>query len=200
MQWLAGAFPEPIIVAKYLQAAKSKEFHAAFRANADVKVIEVSEMTPQELKVFVTFLYTGTISNNITLECMPTFFRAAEKYKVQFLADVCEDTLLSNISRENAISTFDIAKKHCSSSVRESVLMKAIKMGEISTYDEYKHYTQKDPGLLLELYEQLSERIGPLLAKRRRISTGKPQKQLLPCHSMCNLTLMLVCPFQNFWC
>ena len=158
---------------KTLQAAKSKEFHAAFRANADVKVIEVSEMTPQELKVFVTFLYTGTISSNFTLAWMPTFFRAAEKYKVRFLAEVCEDTLLSNISRENAITTFDIAKKHCSSSVRESVLMKAMKMGEISTYDEYKHYTAKDPGLLLELYEQLSERIGPLLAKRRRISTGK---------------------------
>ncbi|KAG0569286.1 hypothetical protein KC19_6G080200 [Ceratodon purpureus] len=161
----------PVYAHKAVLAAKSKEFHAAFRANADVKVIEVSEMTPQELKVFVTFLYTGSISNNITLECMPTFFRAAEKYKVQFLADICEDTLLSNISRENAITTFDIAKKHCSSSVREAVLMKAMKMGEISTYDEYKHYTQKDPGLLLELYEQLSERIGPLLAKRRRIST-----------------------------
>lgn len=155
-----------------MQAAKSKEFHAAFRANAELKTIEVSEMTPQELKVFVTFLYIGTLSSSITLECMPTFFRAAEKYKVQFLAEVCEDTLLSNISRENAITTFDIAKKHCSAAVREAVLMKAMKMGEISTYDEYKHYTQKDPGLLLELYEQLSERIGPLLAKRRRISTG----------------------------
>ncbi|XP_024395616.1 uncharacterized protein [Physcomitrium patens] len=161
----------PVYAHKAVLAVKSKEFHEAFRANADVKVIEVSEMTPQELKVFVTFLYTGTISNNISLECMPTFFRAAEKYKVQFLAEVCEDTLVSNLSRQNAISTFDIVKKHCSSAVRESVLVKAMKMGEISTYDEYKHYTQKDPGLLLELYELLSERIGPLLAKRRRIST-----------------------------
>jgi hypothetical protein len=179
------------LVATNFQAAKSEEFHASFRANADVKVIEVSEMTLQELKAFVTFIYTGSISNNITLECIPTFFRAAEKYKVQFLAEVCEDTLLSNISRENAITTFDIAKKHCSSSVRESVLMKAIKMGEISTYDEYKHYTEKDPGLLLELYEQLSERIGPLLAKRRRISTGKSHQQLHACHYVYKRTLML---------
>lgn len=139
-----------------------------------MKVIEVPEMTPQELKAFVNFLYTGTIVHSIMAECMTTFLRAAEKYKVQYLNEVCEDALISNLSRENAITTFDIAKKHCSSTVKELVLMKALKMGELSTYEEYKVYTQKDPGLLLELYEQLSERIGPLLAKRRRTTTGKP--------------------------
>lgn len=155
-----------------LQAAKSSEFHAAFRANADVKVIEVPEMTLEELKAFVSFFYTGTISPNIMTEFMTTFLRAADKYKMQYLAAVCEDALVSNLSRENAITTFDIAKKQCSNAAKESVLKKLLKMGEISTYEEYKVYTQKDPGLLLELYEQLSERIGPLLAKRRRITTG----------------------------
>lgn len=158
---------------KNLQAAKSKEFHADFRKDPELKVIEVPEMTPQELKAFVNFLYTGTIVHSIMAECMTTFLRAAEKYKVQYLNEVCEDALISNLSRENAITTFDIAKKHCSSTVKELVLMKALKMGELSTYEEYKEYTQKDPGLLLELYEQLSERIGPLLAKRRRTTTGK---------------------------
>ncbi len=157
---------------KELQAARSEEFDAIFQADTNAKEIEIPEMGGEELKAFVSFFYTGSLPINVIAEYMTTFLHVAEKYKVHYLAAVCEDVLVSKLSRDNAITTFDIAKKYCSSDVKEAVLKKALKMGEISTYGEYKLYTQKDPGLLLEFYEQLSERIGPLLAKRRRITPG----------------------------
>ncbi len=173
---------------KELQAARSEEFDAIFQADTNAKEIEIPEMAGEELKAFVSFFYTGSLPINVIAEYMTTFLHVAEKYKVHYLAAVCEDVLVSKLSRDNAITTFDIAKKYCSGDVKEAVLKKALKMGEISTYGEYKLYTQKDPGLLLEFYEQLSERIGPLLAKRRRITPG-----------MFDLALWTLQPF-FFWC
>ncbi|KAH9558166.1 hypothetical protein CY35_07G122700 [Sphagnum magellanicum] len=162
----------PVFAHKAVLAARSEEFDAIFQADTNAKEIEIPEMGGEELKAFVSFFYTGSLPINVIAEYMTTFLHVAEKYKVHYLAAVCEDVLVSKLSRDNAITTFDIAKKYCSSDVKEAVLKKALKMGEISTYGEYKLYTQKDPGLLLEFYEQLSERIGPLLAKRRRITPG----------------------------
>lgn len=112
---------------------------------------------------------------------MLIFFCVVEKYKVQFLVEVCEDILLLNILRENVIMIFDIVKKYCLSFVKEVVLMKVMKMGEILIYDEYKYYIQKDLGLLLELYEQLLEWIGFLFVKRWWILMGKVQWQFYLC-------------------
>jgi hypothetical protein len=156
-----------------MQVVRSKDFETLLLMDPSTKVIEVPEMTGDQLRVFVSFFYTGEISANDLLHHTTAFLLAADKYKVPYLGAVCEDALIANLSRQNAITTFDIVKNHCSDATKEAVLKKAMKMGELSQYEEYKLYTTKNPALLLELYEQLSEPIESTPTKKHRVAPGK---------------------------
>lgn len=156
-----------------MQVVRSKDFETSLLMDPSTKVIEVPEMTGDQLRVFVSFFYTGEISANDLLHHTTAFLLAADKYKVPYLGAVCEDALIANLSRQNAITTFDIVKNHCSDATKEAVLKKAMKMGELSQYEEYKLYTTKNPALLLELYEQLSEPIESTPTKKHRVAPGK---------------------------
>lgn len=86
-----------------LQAAKSIEFEALFRADAEGKIVWDFDMPYEALKAFITFFYTGTISPNALASHTTTLLDAADRYKVEFLILVCEDALVNNITRDNAL-------------------------------------------------------------------------------------------------
>jgi pentatricopeptide repeat protein len=167
------------IICGYCQAARSTEFEAMFR-NVESKIIEVAEMSLEELNAFVSFFYKATIDANVLLKHSPALLQAANKYKVDFLTSICEEALVTNISKENVISKFFVAKKHCSEAVMEAVLKEATTLGDVSTFTEYKKYSQTDAGLLLEFYEKLARLKKAKGSKRRRVGkaaepgTGSP--------------------------
>ncbi|CAK9868616.1 unnamed protein product [Sphagnum jensenii] len=164
---------------KAVLAARSTEFEAMFR-NVESKIIEVAEMSLEELNAFVSFFYKATIDANVLLKHSPALLQAANKYKVDFLTSICEEALVTNISKENVISKFFVAKKHCSEAVMEAVLKEATTLGDVSTFTEYKKYSQTDAGLLLEFYEKLARLKKAKGSKRRRVGkaaepgTGSP--------------------------
>lgn len=155
-----------------MQASKSNEFQQMFRLNIEEKLICKLDMPYEALKAFINFFYTGTVSFSDIVNHLSTLLNAAHKYKVQFLSKVCEDLLVKNLTRDNVISTFDIAKKHCSSSCKEAILEKASRLGDLSRFKEYNVFTQSNPGLLLELYEQLTNQSGLSPSKKLKLSKG----------------------------
>nr|XP_024372920.1 uncharacterized protein LOC112281025 isoform X4 [Physcomitrium patens] len=148
-----------------------------FRADTDRKVVWNLEMPYVALKAFVTFFYTGRVSSSVLIEYLTTLLDAAHKYNVQFLEVVCEDSLVKNMTSDNVISIFDVAKKHCSSGCKEAVLKKARSLGELSSFTEYKFFTQSNPGLLLELYELLTDRSDQSPTKKMKLSRGNESEQ-----------------------
>lgn len=156
------------------QAAKSTEFESLLRGNAKDNTLEMSDMSHEELSAFVSFFYTASVDADVLVKHTASLLRAADKYKVEFLRSVCEEALVTNICKENAISIFVVAKKHCSEAVLEAVLKEATSMGELSTFNEYKQFSQSDAGLLLELYERLSELKKSKSSKKRRAAKGDP--------------------------
>lgn len=154
------------------QASKSNEFQAMFCSNIEGKFICNLDMPYEALKAFINFFYIGTVSFNVVVNHLSTLLNAAHKYNVQFLAKVCEDLLVKKMTKDNVISTFDIAKKHCSCSCKEAVLEKASRFGDLSRFKEYNVFTQSNPGLLLELYEQLTNQYGQSPSKKLKLSQG----------------------------
>jgi len=155
-----------------LQASKSNEFQSMFRSNTQGKLICNLDMPYDALKAFINFFYTGTVSFNIIVNHLSTLLNAAHKYNVQFLANLCEDMLVKKMTKDNVISTFDIAKKHCSSNCKKAILEKASRLGDLSRFKEYNFFTQSNPGLLLELYEQLTNQHGKSPLKKQKLSQG----------------------------
>lgn len=188
------------IICGYCQAARSTEFEAMFR-NVESKIIEVAEMSLEELNAFVSFFYKATIDANVLLKHSPALLQAANKYKVDFLTSICEEALVTNISKENVISKFFVAKKHCSEAVMEAVLKEATTLGDVSTFTEYKKYSQTDAGLLLEFYEKLARLKKAKGSKRRRVGKGKLELFVLLCvlvrifeHLRAGMLLILLVP------
>ncbi|XP_024372919.1 uncharacterized protein [Physcomitrium patens] len=174
---LQGVDGDRVHAHKAILASKSIEFEAMFRADTDRKVVWNLEMPYVALKAFVTFFYTGRVSSSVLIEYLTTLLDAAHKYNVQFLEVVCEDSLVKNMTSDNVISIFDVAKKHCSSGCKEAVLKKARSLGELSSFTEYKFFTQSNPGLLLELYELLTDRSDQSPTKKMKLSRGNESEQ-----------------------
>lgn len=160
-----------------LQAAKSIELEAMFRADSEGKGVWKLDMPYEALKAFITFFYTGRISSSVLVNHLITLLEAARKYNVQFLTSVCEDSLVKNVTRDNVINAFDMVKKHCSSGCKEAVVEKARRLGELSSFTEYKVFTETNPGLLLELYEQLTDPPGQSPSKKMKFSPGQHKTQ-----------------------
>ena len=173
--WLLS-IEEGILEAE-LQAAKSIELEAMFRADSEGKGVWKLDMPYEALKAFITFFYTGRISSSVLVNHLITLLEAARKYNVQFLTSVCEDSLVKNVTRDNVINAFDMVKKYCSSGCKEAVVEKARRLGELSSFTEYKVFTETNPGLLLELYEQLTDPPGQSPSKKMKFSPGQHKTQ-----------------------
>ena len=151
-----------------VQAARSQEFENLFRVEVKDNLVEMADMSHEELSTFVKFFYTAAVDPELLVKHSSALLQAADKYKVEYLRSVCEEALVANICKENAISMFVVAKRHCSEAVLDSLLKEATSMGELSTFDEYKQYCQTDAKLLLELYEKLLELKKAKSSKKRR--------------------------------
>ncbi|XP_024392042.1 uncharacterized protein [Physcomitrium patens] len=158
---------------KAILAARSQEFEKLFRAEIKDGIIEIADMSYEELSAFVRFFYTASIDSKLLVKHSSSLLQAADRYKVNFLRTVCEEALVTNICKENAISIFVVAKKHCSEATLEALLNEATSMGELSTFNEYKQYCQTDAKLLLELYEKFLEVKKASSSKKRRTAVAK---------------------------
>lgn len=152
----------------FVQAAKSQEFENLFRVEVKDNAVEMADMSHEELSTFVRFFYTASVAPKLVVKHSSALLQAADKYKVEYLRSVCEEALVANICKENAISVFVVAKRHCSEAILDAVLKEATSMGELSTFDEYKQHCQTDAKLLLELYEKLLELKKAKSSKKRR--------------------------------
>ncbi|KAG0630191.1 hypothetical protein M758_1G160900 [Ceratodon purpureus] len=153
---------------KAILAAKSQEFENLFRVEVKDNLVEMADMSHEELSTFVKFFYTASVDPKLLVKHSPSLLQAADKYKVEYLRLVCEEALVANICKENAISMFVVAKKYCSEAVLDAMLKEATSMGELSTFDQYKQYCQTDAKLLLELYEKFLELKKTKSSKKRR--------------------------------
>ncbi|XP_002987220.2 BTB/POZ domain-containing protein At4g08455 [Selaginella moellendorffii] len=155
------------------QAGKSPVFKAMFSAQmkeAQSGVVRIDDFSHDVLEAFVRFFYTATVCPEVLKKHAASLFCAAEKYGVKLLKAVCEEFLVSNVSRDNAINLLDLARKYDSETVKDAVLRTAsMDMQVLPTFGDYSMYAEKDPKLLVELYEGLVKRMS---RKRSRIVAG----------------------------
>lgn len=123
-------------------------------------VVFIDDIPFTVLEPFVLFFYTATISPEVMHKHAAALFCAAEKYGVRLLKRICEEFLINTISKENAISTLELARKYDSDTVKEAVLHAAMNnMEKIPTFGDYHLYVERDPKLVVELYEGLVKKI-----------------------------------------
>ena len=117
------------------------------------------------LKAFVKFFYTATIDSHVMEEHSVSLYCAAEKYGVTLLKTLCEEWIIKNVSDQNAISNLKLANQYGLDALKDAVLDTAsLHIDKIPYYAEYSTFVEKEPALLLELYEGTVKR----LSKKRK--------------------------------
>lgn len=132
-------------------------------------VINIDDMSHKVLKAFVRFFYTAAIDPEIMEKHSTSLYCAAEKYGVKLLKKLCEEWIMNNMSDQNALSNLELAKQYDSEVVKDAVFHAAsLHIDKIPSYAEYQTYVEKDPGLLVELYEGTVK-----MMSRKRSRKGK---------------------------
>jgi hypothetical protein len=150
-------------VKDFVQAAKSDVILKKMKGNLDQLGTVTMELQifPESLESFVRYFYTGHISHRDLKSHAPKLLTAAKRYGVRSLQLIAERYIAKHISRETALSTWELGVDHNSEIIKESVLqVLATDVQDIPKLGEYRTYrSQKDPELLVGLFENLIGRI-----------------------------------------
>lgn len=106
------------------------------------------------LKAFVQFFYTAAVDADVMEAHSVLLYHAADKYSVSLLKTLCEEWIIKNVSDRNALSNLKLAKQYGLDALKDAVFNAASShIDKIPYYAEYPSFVEKDPALLLELYE-----------------------------------------------
>lgn len=115
-------------------------------------VIKIPDASPKVLRSFVDYLYTA--ETPLDEENAPDLLILAEKYQVNHLKVFCETYMTSKVNHENAIACYAFAHQHNARQLQDAALSLIIEnMVSLREREEYKELVERDPRLVVEIYE-----------------------------------------------
>lgn len=153
----AGRTPDtPAVPAhRVILASRSPVFRAMLENEMEESrsgVIKIYDVSYDILRAFVHYMYTAEAL--LDEQMASDLLVLAEKYEVKHLKAYCEKFITSKVNNENAITHYAFAHRHSAKQLLEaslSVLMDS--MSTLADREEYKELVEKDPRLVVEIYE-----------------------------------------------
>ncbi|KAL5559698.1 hypothetical protein UlMin_035909 [Ulmus minor] len=135
--------------------------------------IKISEVSYNALRAFVNYLYTADACLDEQMAC--DLLVLAEKYQVKHLKAYCEKFLISKLNWENSIMSYAFAHHHNAKLMFDAALsMITDNMDKLTKREEYIELVEKDPRLVVEIYEAyLSKQVNTAANKESSQKTGK---------------------------
>ncbi|PSS19459.1 BTB/POZ domain-containing protein [Actinidia chinensis var. chinensis] len=150
-----AANPVPVPAHRAVLASRSPVFRAMLENEMEESLsgtIKISDVSYDALRTFVNYLYTAEACLDEQMGC--DLLVLAEKYQVKHLKTYCEKFMVSKLSWENALLSFAFAHQHNAKNLLDSALSIIMdNMDKLSKREEYMELVEKDPRLLVEIYE-----------------------------------------------
>ncbi|EER96162.1 hypothetical protein BDA96_02G098500 [Sorghum bicolor] len=140
---------------RVILASRSPVFRAMLENEMEESrsgVIKIYDVSYDVLRAFVNYMYTAEAL--LDEQMASDLLVLAEKYEVKHLKAYCERFIISKVNNENAITHYAFAHRHSAKQLLEASL--SVLMGSMSTLadrEEYKELVEKDPRLVVEIYE-----------------------------------------------
>ncbi|XP_048548326.1 BTB/POZ domain-containing protein At4g08455-like [Triticum urartu] len=128
-------------------------------------VIEMYDVSYDVLRAFVHYMYTGEALLDEQMAC--DLLVLAEKYEVKHLKTYREKFITSKVNKDNTIVHYAFAHRHDAKQLLEasmSALMDS--MPTLAERGEYKELVERDPRILVEIYETYVSRQDNTAAER----------------------------------
>ncbi|KAK4387340.1 BTB/POZ domain-containing protein [Sesamum angolense] len=127
--------------------------------------IRISDVSFDALRAFVNYLYTAEACLDEQMAC--DLLILAEKYQVKHLKAYCEKYLMSRLNWENSLPYYAFAYQHSAKSLLDAALSLIMdNMDKLSKQEEYMELVEKDPRMVVEIYEAyLSKQVNTAASK-----------------------------------
>lgn len=114
--------------------------------------VKISDVSYDALRAFVNFLYTAEACLDEQMAC--DLLVLGEKYQVKHLKTYCEKFMVSKLNWENALLSFAFAHQHNAKNLADSALSLIMdNMDKLRKREEYAELVDKDPRLVVEIFE-----------------------------------------------
>ncbi|PIA41908.1 hypothetical protein AQUCO_02100028v1 [Aquilegia coerulea] len=153
---------------KTVLASRSPVFKAMLENEMEESrsgTIRISDVSYDALRNFVQYLYTAEVSLDEQMAC--DLLVLAEKYEVKYLKSHCEKFLMSKLNAENAFMCFAFSSQHYAKNLHETSLSLIVEnMDKLTKQEEYQELVEKDPRLIVGIYEAyLAKQVNTAAAK-----------------------------------
>ncbi|GFP80247.1 BTB/POZ domain-containing protein at4g08455 [Phtheirospermum japonicum] len=134
--------------------------------------IKIGDVSYDALRAFVNYLYTAEACLDEHMAC--DLLVLAEKYQVKHLKTYCEKYLMSKLNWENSLPYYAFAHQHGAKSLIDAALSLIMdNMDKLSKQEEYMELVEKDPRVVVEIYEAyLSKQVNTAASKETSAKTG----------------------------
>ncbi|KAK6939937.1 BTB/POZ domain [Dillenia turbinata] len=147
--------PVPIHAHKAVLANRSPVFRAMFENQMEEGLsgtVKISDVSHDALRAFVNYLYTAEAC--LDDQMARDLLVMAEKYQVKHLKAYCEKFIASKLNRGSSLSSYAFAHQHNAKHLLDAALSLIVEnMDKLTKLEEYRELKEKDPQLVLEIYE-----------------------------------------------
>ncbi|XP_038959861.1 TD and POZ domain-containing protein 2-like [Rattus norvegicus] len=145
---------------KAILAARSPVFRAMFEHEMQEHLtnrIEIHDIHLQVFKELMAFIYTGKAPHLHSHSMATGLLAAADKYDLQDLKVICEDSLCRNLSVKNAVPTLILADLHSTEHLKTRAMdFIILHASEVSETLEWKSMVESHPHLVEEAFRTLA--------------------------------------------
>ncbi|KAL7176321.1 hypothetical protein ACSBR2_029796 [Camellia fascicularis] len=147
--------PVPVSAHKAVLASRSPVFRAMLENEMEESLsgtIKISDVSYDALRAFVNYLYTADACLDEQMAC--DLLVLAEKYQVKHLKTYCEKFMVSKLNWESALVNYAFAHQHNAKNLLDAALSLIMdNMDKLSKREEYMELVEKDPRIVVEIYE-----------------------------------------------
>ncbi|CAN6171580.1 unnamed protein product [Urochloa humidicola] len=140
---------------RVILASRSPVFRAMLENEMEESrsgIIKIYDVSYDVLRAFVHYMYTAEAL--LDEQMASDLLVLAEKYEVKHLKFYCEKFITSKVNNDNAIAYYAFAHRHSAKQLLEASLsMLMDNMSTLADRKEYKDLVEKDPRLIVEIYE-----------------------------------------------
>uniref|UniRef100_A0A6N2LUU9 BTB domain-containing protein n=1 Tax=Salix viminalis TaxID=40686 RepID=A0A6N2LUU9_SALVM len=145
----------PVPAHKAVLASRSPVFKAMLENEMEESrsgIIKISDVSYDVLRTFVNYLYTAEAC--LDEQMAYDLLILAEKYEVKHLKAYCEKFLVSKLNWDNSFVSYAFAHQHNAKHLLESALsLITDNMDKLTKREEYMELVEKDPRLVVDIYE-----------------------------------------------
>ncbi|PQQ02332.1 hypothetical protein Pyn_24398 [Prunus yedoensis var. nudiflora] len=166
--------PVPVPAHKAVLVSRSPVFRAMLENEMEESLsgtIKIGDVSYDALHAFVNYLYIAEVCLDEDMAC--DLLILAEKYQVQHLKDYCEKFLVSKLNWDNSVMNYTFAHQHNAKHIIDAALtLITDNMDKLTTREEYVELVEKDPRLVVEIYEAyLSKQVNTAAQKDSSLKT-----------------------------